>query len=415
MTFARTSITAVRLVLLALGLMAVHVIDDNFVEPRPGTAAGDHLVSGLVPLAVLALAGWACGRLRPGGRATVALVLALPAALSGAGPIYYGGKTGLSGDDYTGLLSMGAAPILVGLGLWTLWTSRRLGDHHVRRYGRRTLKTAGVLAGLMVAALPFSIAYIGAHVSRAEVPAAHLGAAHEDVKLQTSDGLTLDGWYVPSRNRAAVIVFPGRSGTQRQARMLARHGYGVLLYDRRGEGRSQGDPDAWGWDTDKDIRAGLDFLRHRADVDAGRIAGLGLSVGGEMMLQTAAGTTDLAAVVSEGAGARTMAEEVDDVSGIDKVGAALAYGVRDLTNAVLHDRRPPANLLTLIGEIAPRPVFLIHAGADDAGHRNPAYFRAAGEPKQIWEAQGGHTDGIVREPREYERRVTRFLDDALLR
>jgi hypothetical protein len=60
-------------------------------------------------------------------------------------------------------------------------------------------------------------------------------------------------------------------------------------------------------------------------------------------------------------------------------------------------------------------VFLIHAGADDAGHRNPAYFRAAGEPKQIWEAQGGHTDGIVREPREYERRVTRFLDDALLR
>src|SRR4051794_34773653 len=105
MTFARTSITAVRLFLPALGLMAVHVIDDNFVQPRPGTAAGDHLVSGLVPLAVLALAGWAFGRLRPGGRATVALVLALPAALSGAEPIYYGAKTGLSGDDYTGLLS----------------------------------------------------------------------------------------------------------------------------------------------------------------------------------------------------------------------------------------------------------------------------------------------------------------------
>ena len=29
--------------------------------------------------------------------------------------------------------------------------------------------------------------------------------------------------------------------------MLARHGYGVLLFDRRGEGESEGDPNSWGW------------------------------------------------------------------------------------------------------------------------------------------------------------------------
>ena len=142
--------------------------------------------------------------------------------------------------------------------------------------------------------MPLAVAYVSAHVARADVPAAELGAAHEDVTLHTSDGLELEGWYVPSRNGAAVIVFPGRSGTRRQARMLVRHGYGVLLYDRRGEGRSEGDPDGWGWDFDKDIRAGIDFLKHRADVDPGRIGGLGLSVGGEMMLQTAAETNDLA-------------------------------------------------------------------------------------------------------------------------
>jgi hypothetical protein len=415
MTRARTTITATRLLLLAVALLALHVVDDSFLQPQPGTAATDHLVSGLVPLAVLGLAAWALPRVRPGARGAIALLLVLPAILSGAEALYYGGQTGLSGDDYTGLLALGAAPVLLGVGAWTLWSSRR-GGHPVRRHGRRTLKTAGVLAGLMIAGLPFSVAYIGAHVSRAEVPAAHLGAAHEDVKLHTSDGLTLDGWYVPSRNRAAVIVFPGRSGAQRQARMLARHGYGVLLYDRRGEGRSEGDPDSWGWDFDKDIRAGLDFLERRADVDPTRIGGLGLSVGAEMLLQTAAQTTDLAAVVSDGAGARTMSEEVDDVSGpLDKVGAALSYGVRDLTNAVLHDRRPPANLLTLVPKIAPRPVFFIHAGADEAGHRTPAYFRAAGEPKQIWEARGGHTQGVVKDAREYERRVIRFLDGALLR
>ena len=68
----------------------------------------------------------------------------------------------------------------------------------------------------------------------------------------------------------------------------------------------------------------------------------------------------------------------------------------------------------LVPKIAPRPVFFIHAGADDAGHLGPVYFHAAKEPKQIWEAQGGHTDGIDKEPEEYERRVTAFFEAALL-
>jgi fermentation-respiration switch protein FrsA (DUF1100 family) len=133
-----------------------------------------------------------------------------------------------------------------------------------------------------------------------------------------------------------------------------------------------------------------------------------------MMLQTAAEDEDLAAVVSEGAGARSMAEELDDVSGLGKVTTALSYGARDLANSVLQNRLPPENLTSLIGKIAPRPVFLIHGGADDAGHRNPDYFAAAKQPKQIRGAGGGHTDGISEQPREYERRVVGFLDRALL-
>ena len=35
------------------------------------------------------------------------------------------------------------------------------------------------------------------------------------------------------------------------------------------------------------------------------------------------------------------------------------------------------------------------------------------EPNQIWEAQGGHTDGNERQPAEYERRVIGFLDRSL--
>jgi uncharacterized protein len=169
-----------------------------------------------------------------------------------------------------------------------------------------------------------------------------------------------------------------------------------------------------GWDFDKDIRAGIHFLERRADVDRGRIGGLGLSVGGEMLLETAAETKALLAVVSEGAGARSMAEEVADVSGLEKLPTGLTYAIRDVANSVLQNRLPPEKLTKLIPRIAPRPVFLIHGGADDVGHRNPDLYRAAREPKQIWEAKGGHTDGIDEQPREYERRVVGFLDEALL-
>ena len=81
------------------------------------------------------------------------------------------------------------------------------------------------------------------------------------MSFTTRDGLALEGWYIPSRNGAAVISFPGRKGPQRQARMLARHGYGVLLFDRRGEGRSEGEPNGLGWGGDEDIKAAIAYLQ----------------------------------------------------------------------------------------------------------------------------------------------------------
>ena len=41
---------------LGVALIALHIIDDSFLQPQRGTSAADHLVSGLVPLAALGLA-----------------------------------------------------------------------------------------------------------------------------------------------------------------------------------------------------------------------------------------------------------------------------------------------------------------------------------------------------------------------
>ena len=47
--------------------------------------------------------------------------------------------------------------------------------------------------------------------------------------------------------------------------------------------------------------------------------------------------------------------------------------------------------------------------------RQPKYYAAAGEPKQMWKVPGAeHTGGIDARPAEFERRVIAFLDESLL-
>ena len=70
---ARTLTREVSLAMVGIGLVALHVLDDQFLQPEPGVEPGDHLVSGLVPLALLALAAWAYRRSRAGVRASIAL------------------------------------------------------------------------------------------------------------------------------------------------------------------------------------------------------------------------------------------------------------------------------------------------------------------------------------------------------
>ena len=401
---------------IAIAVIALHVLDDNFVQPQPGTTATDHLASGLVPLAGLALAAWALPRLRGGARGALMLALGVFGVVVGIEAVHYTSTVGPSGDDFTGLLAIPAGVLLLGLGAVTLWRTRRTEGRLVWRYGRRGLLAFGTVLAAMTIVLPVALGYITTHTARSVVPDNHLGVAYEDVRFETGDGLELHGWYIRSRNGAAVIAFPGRNGPQKPARMLARHGYGVLLFDRRGEGESDGDPNAWGWGGDADIKAAIHYLQSRPDVEPGRIGGIGLSVGGELMLEAAAETDDLAAVVSEGAGARVFSEEMrEDLPPVDKALMAPAAWVKQASIAVFSNQTPPTDLRDLVGRIAPRPLLLIAAPKLGVGEElNRGYVRAAGDTATLWEIpESRHTGGIEARPAEYERRVAGFFDEAL--
>ena len=416
--FARVAAVARReyaLVAIGVAVVAIHVIDDNFIQPQPGTSAGDHLVSGLVPLAVLGLGLALYPRARPGLRAFIALMFAFFAFLAASEAVYYTREVGASGDDYTGLLAIPAGVLLLAVGVATLWRSRKRDDRLAWRYLRRLLLAAGALLVGVLILFPLAESYVVTHAARAVVPPANLGAPFEDVTFTTSDGLTLHGWYVPSENGAAVIAFPGRSGPQKPARLLVEHGYGVLLFDRRGEGESDGDPNTLGWSGIADLNAAVAFLQSRADVDPKRIGGIGLSVGGELLLQAAAESDGLKAVVSEGAGIRSVREALE-ASGGERLVAAPIWTVTTAATTVFSNSAPPPNLKELVPQIAPRPVFLIFSTNGQGGEQLSAdYYEAAGEPKELWEIpDAGHIGGITAHPEEYERRMVGFFDRALL-
>ncbi|WP_203935256.1 alpha/beta hydrolase [Virgisporangium ochraceum] len=246
------------------------------------------------------------------------------------------------------------------------------------------------------------------------------GLAYDDVTFPTTDGVRLSGWYLASTNRAAVVLLHGagstRSAVLDHAVVLARLGYGVLLFDARGHGRSGGRAMDLGWYGDRDVGAAVSYLRTRLDVDGARIGAVGLSMGGEEVLGAAATDPRIRAVVAEGATNRVAADkaflsEAYGVRGRVQRGIdALTYAVTDALTAA----HPPVTLRAAARAMAPRPVLLVTAGdVPDEGHA-ARYIQRGNPGVRIWEVpDSGHTRALRTHPDEWRQRVSAFLAAAL--
>lgn len=398
----------------AVAVIALHVLVVSLVTTEPNASRLDHLPWAMLSLVVLGLATGFYDRLGAGLRAAGALLIGGLAAISGFITIFDVAVAGLSADDWTGFLLVPAGLVLLGLGGRLLWVSRK---HDRRRWLRRALLAVGAVFAVYWVVLPIGLSMYATSKPREPIDVADYGRAAEAVTVRTRDGLTLTARYVPSQNGAAVIVYPGGWAT-RQARMLVANGYGVLLLDPRGYGGSEGDPNAFGWGQTADIDAAVAFLEMRPDIEPGRVGGLGLSVGGEQMIEAAAGNPDLKAVVSEGAGLRSARESFAR-RGVNAVQVALQWphdAVLTAATTVLSGDWPPPSLVDSSAGVSPRAVFFIYGenGQEIEKAVGPVYFEAAKEPKEIWEVPGaGHTGGAAAQPDEYEQRIVGFFDEHL--
>jgi uncharacterized protein len=392
---------------IAVLVALVHALDDAFVHRGPGYGLGQHAVAGLLALAAAVTAIVAFPRLRPGLRAALAFSFGVLAVVNGgmhAGHLDAGGP---SGGDFTGLLALAAGVVLIGVAVAIPWRTRGQGTARAR-----VVAVPAVLAGVALL-VPIAMGVGATHKWREPVGDPP-SAAYHDVTFHASDGLELAGWYRPSRNGAAVLVIHGgssdRKGSVAHASMLARHGYGVLLYDARGRGESEGSENNYGWDWTKDVSGALAFLRSRADIDPGRIGAVGLSTGADVLLDVAADRRDIAAVVTDGAAAGSFAD-VHRLRGnaVDSLPMWLTFQ----TIRVLSGDAPGAALADEVRRLA-MPTLLISAGTAIERDFNVLYERAATGPVEHWNlADAEHTRAIRQYPREYEQRVVSFLDAAL--
>jgi hypothetical protein len=136
-----------------------------------------------------------------------------------------------------------------------------------------------------------------------------------------------------------------------------------------------------------------------------------------MMMEAAAESDGLAALVSEGAGIRSLREALAIPDTRRRIENAVPHAIVTPAVALFSNSTPPQSLDDLAARIAPTPFFLIYAVPGQGGEAelSERFFEAAREPKQIWLVPGAdHTGGIEARPDEYERRVVGFFDDALL-
>lgn len=241
----------------------------------------------------------------------------------------------------------------------------------------------------------------------------------EPVSFVTDDGVMLRGWWLSRPQSAQVVVgCTGHRGGKQDllgiGSGLWRAGYNVLLFDFRGCGESDDAPLSVGHNEQNDARAAVRFARERRP-DA-RIGLIGYSMGAAVAILTAATDPAVLAVVADSSYA----------------------SLRDvIAHAYRRHRLPPAPLLLLsdwlnawrygysfsmlrpvdaVGQIAPRPLLIVHGAADSVTPVAHAYelYAAAGKPKELWIVESTpHCGAYFADRPTYVSRVASFFAAAL--
>ena len=215
------------------------------------------------------------------------------------------------------------------------------------------------------------------------------GLDYEALTLATEDGEKLDAWFVPGPGKTpgqpVVLILHGNAGNishrMDSIAMFHRLGYGVLIFDYRGYGRSSGKPSEAG--LYRDAATAWEHLTRQRGIAPRRIILFGESLGGALAARLAA---------------RPAAQEQPAALVLSSVFTSVPDLAADLYPwlparwlARLHYDTRAALVQTRC------PVLVAHSPDDEIVpfRHGQSLFEAAPGPKVFLQLAGGHNDGFI--------------------
>src|SRR5262245_15563670 len=244
-----------------------------------------------------------------------------------------------------------------------------LPGHLARAVGATAVGAAGVLFG--------AAAYATARLNR-RTPAAWLSEytfspfetqveGYEEINFRTADGLKLSGWWLPQPGSRRVIV--GLAGHRSpKADLLGigsglwRAGNNVLIFDWRSRGQSDIAQHSLAYYELRDAEAAVGYALSR--VLGARIGLMGYSMGASVAILLAARSPEIQAIVADSP-FTGISEIVAHGAKQRRLPARLVVPIADAMTGWRYGYRFGAvRPIEAVAAISPRPLLLIHGGAD---------------------------------------------------
>jgi pimeloyl-ACP methyl ester carboxylesterase len=244
---------------------------------------------------------------------------------------------------------------------------------------------------------------------------ARFGAEYETIHFPTADGLKLAGWYIPPRNGAVIILLHAYYNDRRQtlpvAEMLYKHGYGILMYDQRATGESEGETRSLGWRDIPDLKAAVAWLAGQPET--GKIGAYGCSIGAAISLAGSVGLPSIRAVATDAISPLGWQESLPPFSLQDPFSRPIMALYYPLVMLRAH-AWPPGSTLEAVKNYGQRPLLFISTGQGGELARVSQYYAAAAGPKSNWNIpDSNHCAAPITHPQEYETHLVEFFNSAL--
>ena len=220
----------------------------------------------------------------------------------------------------------------------------------------------------------------------------------ESVSFETSDGVRLSGWFVPSKDARGVILFcHGNAGNishrLESIQIFYRLRLDTFIFDYRGYGQSEGKPSENG--TYRDADAAWEYLVKERQVNPNEIIVFGRSLGGA-----------IAAWLAQAQAPGALILESAFTSVPDIAGKLYPYLPLRLISRFKYDMAKYLDDVNC-------PVLVVHSRQDEImpfshGQR---LFEMAGEPKTFLEISGSHNEGFITSGEAYEKGLDTFISD----